>query len=167
METPFVLALAGLAAVAGFLGLFLYLGHRSSRDDLVAPPQFGQRPDKPKPVLTQPVERGPLPPYKPAQEPASQAVVANSPVKPKAKVPIASASAPDAPDPVWRREGPLGHANLSETCYSPAQLAEREIKALVLQKRYDRALRHATTALKLTPADAEALIARIAHGLRD
>lgn len=185
METPFIYALAALALVAGFLGLFLYLGHRSGRGDLVAPPkEFGRRKDEAR-------EYGRRPPVRPAPRPEPKAAASTPSAQPDpisdplpipvpAQSPAELVAAVGAPAPVtvtddlpeadpaafWRREGPAGTARLSEACYTADQYAEREVKALLLQNRYDRAIRHVRGALDLPAAEAEAYVARLAHRLR-
>ncbi|MEO1167116.1 MAG: hypothetical protein AAFW97_00235 [Pseudomonadota bacterium] len=174
MDMPLIYALAGLVCVAGFLGLFLYLGHRSSRDDLVAPPEFGQRDTGKRDFGEREHGRRPPrsaprdmpPPSAPAlpasEQTAAQLVSANAEPQPM----TAPDDFPDAdPAAVWRREGPAGRELLSEACYTADQYAEREVKALLLQNRTDRAIRHVRGALKLPAAEAEAYVARLAHQL--
>ncbi|MEM8695664.1 MAG: hypothetical protein AAGE05_06540 [Pseudomonadota bacterium] len=163
MEMPIVLALTGLACVAGFLGLFLYFGHRSGRGDLIAPPTRPRRQKAARPAPK------PLPRSEPAisepDRPVADriAVIAGPPSEPTS----APARDPSAdPAAIWRREGPAGRARLSEACYTAEQYAEREVKALLLQNRPDRAVRHARNRLKLPAAEAEAYVDRLARGLR-
>ncbi|WP_299321434.1 hypothetical protein [Parasphingopyxis sp.] len=180
MEFSLIYPLIGLGALAGCLGLFLYLGHRSSRRDLISPPEFGQRhfgrreygkrpPVRPAPrpepkavAPKPPAAPDPLPEPEPAQSPAELVAAVSAPAPM-----IVPDALPEAdPTAVWRREGPAGTARLSEACYTADQYAEREVKALLLQNRYDRAIRHVRGALKLPAAEAEAYVARLAHQLR-
>ncbi len=184
MEMVYIFALALLAFVGGFVGLFLYLGHRNGRGDLVAPPrefgkrEYGQRPairPAPKPVAA-PQERAPDPVPLAEPQTAEELVAAISEPMP-VSVPESSPEpeptpAPESIDgdgeiaPVWRREAPAGNARLSEACYTAEQYAEREVKALLLQNHPNRAFTHARRALKLSDEDAMDFVERVARGLR-
>lgn len=178
MTMPIAFALAGLVFVAGVLGLFLYFGLRSGRGDLVAPPKsFGKREYGRRPVVRPAPAQLAAPKPGPSRVKPSQSSSANPAPQPAAKpvaaqpeqmisVPIAGASPDSQPAPVWRRETPAGHGRFSEASYSAEQYAEREVKALLLQDRHDRAVRHARTALKLPADEAEAYVERLARGLR-
>lgn len=169
MEMSLALVLAGLAFVAGLLGLFLYFGLRSGRGDLIAPPkEFGKREYGKRP----PVRPAPVKPAKPPAQQAEQQVeepvaIAAAPEPLRALSPIIDEQEGSAePAPVWRRDRPAGHKRLSEACYTAEQYAEREVKALLLQNRHDRAVRHVRKALKLPAAEAEIFVERLARGLR-
>jgi hypothetical protein len=165
MTMPIAFALAGLVFVAGVLGLFLYFGLRSGRGDLVTPPKsFGKREYGRRPAV-RPVPSNPSPPPPQPEPPIAKPVAAEPEPVPAHS---AAATVEGLPEraPVWRRETPAGHGRFSEACYTAEQYAEREVKALLLQGRPDRAVRHARTALKLPAAEAEAYVERLARGLR-
>ena len=175
MTMPIAFALAGFVFVAGVLGLFLFIGMRSGRGDLVTPPksfgkrEYGQRPVvRPAPAPATPPKAKPSQssPAKPALPPASQSVAARP--EQTVSVPIARASPDSQPEraPVWRRDQPAGHGRLSEASYTAEQYVEREVKALLLQDRPDRAVRHVRSALKLPADEAANYVERLARGLR-
>ena len=184
MEMLFVFALVGLALMGGFVGLFLYLGHRNGRGDLVAPPkefgkrEYGQRPairPAPKPIAA-PQERAPDP-VPLAESPAQTAEELVAAVSEPMPVSVPESAPEPAPlpvtesgdgeiAPVWRREAPTGNARLSEACYTAEQYAEREVKALLLQNHPNRAFTHARRALKLSEEEAMDFVERVARGLR-
>lgn len=176
MDMPVILMFAGLAFVAGILGLFLYFGLRNGRGDLIGPPrdfgkrEYGQRP-KIRPVSARSTPATPLSSPPPMQKMMPE-VTTVSMTETVAK-PVLIAHEPDIanpanaePAPIWRRDRPAGHARLSENCYTAEQYAEREVKALLLQNRADRAIRHIRSTLKLPAIEAEAYVERLARGLR-
>lgn len=172
MDMMTISALAVLALVGGFVGLFLYLGHRSGRGDLIAPPrefgkrEYGQRPAIPAAPKTvaPPKERAPdpMPPVAVPDQTAEELVAAISEPAPE-PVP-ADTDGEIAPE--WRRDAPSGNARLSEACYTAEQYAEREVKALLLQNHPNRAFTHARRALKLSDEEAMDFVERVARGLR-
>ena len=182
MDMHVVLMFAGLAFVAGILGLFLYFGLRSGRGHLIGPPrdfgkrEYGQRPKiRPAPVKAAPVKAAPAKPLlaPPSMQEAAKEVTNISQIEtgnatvaePVLISAEADAPADAEPAPIWRRDRPAGHARLSENCYTAGQYAEREVKALLLQNRADRAIRHIRRALKLPAAEAEAYVKRLARSI--
>ncbi|MBC2776448.1 hypothetical protein [Parasphingopyxis marina] len=182
MDDYYAIALGALVAIGGFLALFVFLGLRGNRPDLLGPPaDFGKREFGKKPVVRPaPVARTPLPrPAPPKPQPAIAASTRPIAAEPEAFDPAPADPAPSNPAPgpaptperaefdrVWRREGSAGRAQMSESDYTPEQYVEREVKALLLQGQRARALRHVMFALSMPADQADAYVDRLASATR-
>ena len=182
--------LGAALVVLGGLGVLIYVGTRSGRSDLVAPPaEFGpeanQRPELPR-IEPEKVE---LPPEKERPE------LAAPPPEPTPQEPAASpfeelsrehsSDAADGPAPervakegtrsqidtppsdaetLWKdTPKPAGTPpGKTESDYSQDELVERDVRALLLQNQRDRAIRYVRSELRMKTPEATAYVDAIA-----